>query len=64
MMALKFHELGRRSLGQAAELAGHTKRALIDLLGNYGIPVIGYAADEPTGETAWCGSPRSSTALA
>lgn len=34
MMALKFFELGRLSLGQAAELAGSTKRAFIDVLGH------------------------------
>ena len=53
MMALKFYELGRLSLGQAAELAGHTKRAFIDLLGHYGIPVVDYAVDELATETAW-----------
>jgi predicted HTH domain antitoxin len=53
MMALKFYELGRLSLGQAAELAGHTKRAFIDVLGRYDIPVVEYAADELAGETAW-----------
>lgn len=34
MMALKFFELGRLSLGQAAELAGSTKRVFIDVLGH------------------------------
>ena len=53
MMALKFYELGRLSLGQAAELAGYTNRAFIDVLGRYGIPVVNYAADELAGETAW-----------
>lgn len=53
MMALKFYELGRLSLGQAAELAGHTKRAFIDVLGRYDIPVVDYSADELAGETAW-----------
>lgn len=53
MMALKFYELGRLSLGQASELAGFTKRAFIDLLGHYGIPVVDYAVDELAGEAAW-----------
>ncbi len=53
MMALKFYELGRLSLGQAAELAGHTKRAFVDILGRYGIPVVDYAAGELADETAW-----------
>lgn len=53
MMALKFYEVGRLSLGQAAELAGYTKRTFIDVLGRYDIPVVDYAADELAGETAW-----------
>lgn len=53
MMALKFFELGRLSLGQAAELAGYTKRAFIDVLGQYGIPVADYPAEELAKETAW-----------
>ena len=51
MMALKFYELGRLSLGQAAELAGHTKRAFIDVLARYGIPVVDYPASELANET-------------
>ena len=53
MMALKFYELGRLSLGQAAELAGYTKRAFVDVLGQYGIPVVDYAVNELASETAW-----------
>jgi len=53
MMALKFYELGRLSLGQASELAGHTKRGFIEVLGHHGIPVVDYAVDELAGETAW-----------
>jgi predicted HTH domain antitoxin len=53
MMAMKFFELGRLSLGQAAELAGYPKRAFIDVLGHYGIPVADYPASELAAETAW-----------
>jgi predicted HTH domain antitoxin len=53
MMALKFFELGRLSLGQAAEVAGYTKRAFIDVLGHYGIPVADYPASELANEIAW-----------
>jgi predicted HTH domain antitoxin len=53
MMALKFFELGRLSLGQAAELAGYTKRAFIDVLGQYEIPVADYSANELAEEVAW-----------
>jgi len=53
MMALKFYELGRLSLGQAAEVAGYSKRAFIDILGHYGIAVADYPAGELAGEIAW-----------
>lgn len=53
MMALKFYEVGRLSLGQAAELAGCGKRAFIDALARYDIPVVDYAADELAAETEW-----------
>ena len=53
MMALKFFELGRLSLGQAAEVAGYSKRAFIDVLGQYGIPVADYPASELAAEVAW-----------
>lgn len=53
MMALKFFELGRLSLGQAAEVAGYSKRAFIDVLGQYGIPVADYPASELANEVAW-----------
>lgn len=53
MMALKFFELGRLSPGQAAEVAGYTKRAFIDVLGHYGIPVADYPASELADEIAW-----------
>ena len=53
MMALKFFELGRLSLGQAAEVAGYSKRAFIDVLSQYGIPVADYPASELAKEIAW-----------
>ena len=53
MMALKFFELGRLSLGQAAEVAGYSKRAFIDVLGQYGIPVVNYPTSELANEVGW-----------
>lgn len=53
MMAMKFFELGRLSLGQAAELAGYTKRGFVDVLGHYGIPVVNYRASDLAAEIAW-----------
>ena len=53
MMALKFFELGRLSLGQAAAVAGYSKRAFIDVLGQCGIPVEDHPANELAQEVAW-----------
>lgn len=45
-MAVGLFEKGRVSLGQAASLAGFSKRAFIDVLGREGIPVVNYPAGE------------------
>lgn len=45
-MAVRLYEKGRVSLGHAAQLAGFTKRAFIDVLGREGIAVVNYPADE------------------
>jgi Uncharacterized small protein len=46
LLAFKLYELGRLSLGQAARLAGYSKRAFMELLGRYGVPVIAYPPEE------------------
>lgn len=46
LLALKLFEVGKVSLGQAAKLAGFSKRAFIDMLGHYHIPVCNYSAEE------------------
>jgi predicted HTH domain antitoxin len=53
MMALKFFEIGRLSLGQAAEVAGYSKRAFMDVLSQYGIPVADYPASELERDVSW-----------
>lgn len=46
LLALKTFEVGRASLGQAARIAGLSKRAFMELLGRYGVPVFNYPAEE------------------
>lgn len=46
LLAVKLFEVGRVSLGQAAKIAGFTKRSFIDVLGRYGVPVFNYSADD------------------
>ena len=42
LLASKLYEQGKLSLGQAAELAGYSKRTFMELLGNYNVSVINY----------------------
>lgn len=53
LLAIKLFEVGKVSLGQAAKLAGFTKRAFIDVLGHYGVPVINYPPEDLDREAAW-----------
>ena len=46
MLAAKLFELGRLSSGQAAEMAGLSKRAFVEMLGKFNVSVFGYDADE------------------
>lgn len=46
------YEQGRLSLGQAAEVAGLSKRAFTELLGSYGVSVFNYPAADVAGDVA------------
>jgi predicted HTH domain antitoxin len=46
LLAVKLFEVGKASLAQAARLAGFSKRAFIEVLGQHHVPVINYSADE------------------
>ena len=46
IIASKLYELGKLSSGQAAEVAGLSKRAFLELLGKYNVSVFGYDAGE------------------
>jgi predicted HTH domain antitoxin len=46
MLAAKLYEKGSLSLGQAAELAGYSKRVFMELLGSYGVSVFTYSETE------------------
>jgi predicted HTH domain antitoxin len=45
-LAMKLFEIGRLSCGQAAELAGYSKRTFMELLGKHGVAVMDYPAIE------------------
>lgn len=46
ILATKLYERGELSSGQAAELAGLSKRTFIELLGSYGVSVFNYPASD------------------
>ncbi len=46
MLAAKLYEKGSLSLGQAAELAGYSKRTFMELLGSYNVSVFNYSDTE------------------
>jgi predicted HTH domain antitoxin len=45
-LALKLYEVGRLSCGEAAELAGYSKRTFLELIGKSGASAFDYPADE------------------
>jgi predicted HTH domain antitoxin len=46
VFASKLYEMGKLSLGQAAELTGYSKRTFMELLADYGVSIINYSPDE------------------
>ena len=43
LLALKLYEEHRISLGKAAEIAGYSKRAFMELAGKHGVAIFDYA---------------------
>ena len=52
LLALKLFETGRLSCGQAAEVAGYSKRAFTELLGRQRMPVFNHATGEVARDVA------------
>jgi predicted HTH domain antitoxin len=46
LLAVKVYEVGKVSLGQAAKLAGFSKRVFMEVLGRYHIPLFDYFPDD------------------
>jgi predicted HTH domain antitoxin len=46
LVAARLYELGKLSLGQAAEVAGLTKRTFTEMLGVYNVSVFNYPASD------------------
>ena len=52
LVACELYEQGKLSLGQAAEVAGVSKRVLAELLGRYNVSIFNYHATEITRDAA------------
>lgn len=46
ILAGELYERGKLSLGQAADLAGLTKRAFIEIMGKYGFSIFSQSTDD------------------
>jgi predicted HTH domain antitoxin len=52
MVATQLYEQGKLSLGQAAEVAGLTKRTFTELLGKYNVSVFNFPASDLSSDVA------------
>ncbi len=52
LVAARLYEQGKLSLGQAAELAGLTKRTFAEMLGRYDVSIFNYPASDLTKDVA------------
>ncbi len=46
VLASKLYELGKLTLGQAAQLAGYSKETFMELLANYGVSYFNSSLDD------------------
>lgn len=46
LLASQLYKKGKLSLGQAAELAGLSKRTFTELLGNYNVSIFNFPAED------------------
>ena len=52
LISTRLYEQGKLSLGQAAEVAGLTKRTFAELLGSYGVSIFNFPALDLTRDVA------------
>ena len=52
LVATRLYEQGKLSLGQAAEVAGLTKRAFAELLGKYNVSIFNFPASDLSKDVA------------
>ena len=52
LVATQLYEKGKLSLGQAAEIAGLTKRTFAELLGSYNVSIFNFPASDLSSDVA------------
>jgi predicted HTH domain antitoxin len=52
LVAARLYEQGKLSLGQAAEVAGLSKRTFAELLGRYGVSIFNFPASDLLNDVA------------
>ena len=52
LVSTKLYEQGKLSLGQAADVAGLTKRTFAELLGSYGVSIFNFPAQDLSKDVA------------
>lgn len=52
MVAAQLYEKGKLSLGQAADVAGYSKRTFAELLGKYNVSLFNYPSTDLTTDVA------------
>lgn len=52
LLACRFYELGRLSLGQAANFAGLNKRTFAEMLGKYDVSIFNFPATDLSNDIA------------
>ena len=52
LVSTQLYEQGKLSLGQAAEVAGLTKRTFAELLGNYNVSIFNFPASDLSKDAA------------
>lgn len=46
LLASRLYEKGKLSMGQAAEIAGLSKRAFMEILGDYGVAIFDHSVED------------------
>lgn len=52
LVSTRLYEQGKLSLGQAAEVAGLTKRSFAELLGTYGVSIFNFSVQDLSKDVA------------